>query len=338
MNSYYNIFLNITQSVERLVQDEHNSLEIKQSATTLSESVKPCIEELKQSATKLKQLMLVCSNELNHAENVWLCKPTITEAVKDQIWEQLGEISGRSIRLRQLGSQSKDEAVSQAKKSLNIGIECLRNKWFVDAKGQPKKGVGWDDKKGFINEIKPIIDFLHERLDQILKEHLNLVYEELKNIQLEPILHYISLLDRQKQDELNKQMKSLASEVKTKFNNPIEYLPNYIPSLKMTISPDLKALIDNGWGDIYWEDVVTFKNKVSIKIDKFITTIFEDRVKLGIEIIANAIAFYNDFLEQQERYQQETPEQREAEKAWIEQQHQALAQVVNSIETILNAS
>ncbi len=64
----------------------------------------------------------------------------------------------------------------------------------------------------------------------------------------------------------------------------------------------------------------------------------EHRVKLATEAIAKAIAFYNDFLEQQERYQQETPEQREAEKASIDQQHQELVRVRDRIEVILNAS
>lgn len=71
-------------------------------------------------------------------------------------------------------------------------------------------------------------------------------------------------------------------------------------------------------------------------IDNIITSIFEDRVKLAIQSLEQAIAFYNDFLEQQERYQQETPEQREAEKAWIDQQRRELARVQNGIEAILS--
>lgn len=108
--------------------------------------------------------------------------------------------------------------------------------------------------------------------------------------------------------------------------------------LKTTINPDLKALVDQGWGDIYWEDVVKFKDKVSLKIDKFITAIFDDGVKLAAEAIEKTITFYNDFLEQQERYQQETPEQHEAEKAWRNQHRQELARVQDAIEAILNAS
>jgi hypothetical protein len=72
-------------------------------------------------------------------------------------------------------------------------------------------------------------------------------------------------------------------------------------------------------------------------MEKFITAIFDDRVKLATKALEQAIAFYNYFLERQERYQQETPEQREAEKAWIDQQRQELARVQNGMEAILSA-
>jgi hypothetical protein len=40
-----------------------------------------------------------------------------------------------------------------------------------------------------------------------------------------------------------------------------------------------------------------------------------------------AIAFYNNFLERQNRYQQETPDQRQAEKVWLAQRWLELGQV-----------
>ena len=154
MNNYFNTFQNITQSVEQLLNDEHNSLEIEQSARSLSNSVQSCIEELKQSATRLKRLVLVCSEELYHAENIWLNKPKIAEAAKHEIWEQLGELNGRSIKIRNLGSQCKYETVNKAKKYWEKRIDYLRKKYFVDAQNQHKKGIGWDEKNNFITEVK----------------------------------------------------------------------------------------------------------------------------------------------------------------------------------------
>lgn len=338
MNNYFNTFENITQSVEQLLKDEHNSLEIKQSATSLKNSVKPCIEELKQSATKLKQLILVCSDDLYRAENIWLSKPMIASAAKHEIWEQLGEISGRTIKIRQLGSKCKEEAVKQAKQYWDKQIDYLRNNWFIDAKGQQKKGVGWNDKKVFSTAIQFQVDnLLYERIVIIIKEKLFLVYQDFLNINLKSYQYYLNLLDQQKKAELNKQIDLITIETENKFKNTIEHLPTYHLELKINVSPDLKALLEQGWGDINWEDVVKFKDNVSAKIEKFIIAFFDDRIKLVSEAMEKAIAFYNDFLEQQHRYQQETPEYREAEKAWIYQQRQELTQMQDGIEVILNA-
>jgi hypothetical protein len=337
VNNYFNTFENITQSVEQLLKDEHNSLEIKQSATSLRNSVKPCIEELKKSATKLQELILVCSNDLYRAENIWQSKPMIASAAKPEIWQQLGEISGLSIKISQIGSQCKNEAVKQAKESWNKEIEYLRKRWFIDAKGQPKKGVGWDEKKGFSNEIKSEVDKLCEKITVIIKQGLILVYQELININLESCHKYVNMLDQQKKAELHKQIDLINIEIEKKFKNPIENLPKYHLGLKTSVNPYLKVLVELGWGDINREDVVKFQNNVSVKIENFITAIFDDRIKFATETMANAIAFYNDFLEQQERYQQETPKQRKAEKAWIYQQHQQLTQIQDGISVILNA-
>ena len=338
MNGYFNTFLNLDQSIGKLLEDEHNSLEIKQSAVNLKESVKPCIEELIQSATRLKRLAVVCSDKLYHSENVWLSKPRIAEAAKSEIWEQLGEISGCSFRIRKLGSQCKDEAVKQAKKYWDERIELLRKIWFIDTKGQPKKGIGWSEKESFIKQVHPKLKLQSQEMNQIINKNLSLVYKEVTNIHLEAILHTVSLLDQQNKAHYSKQIDLIVSNIETKFANPTEHLPNYLLKLETAISPDVKALVDKGWGDMLWEDVVKFKERVASKIDKFITAIFDDRVKLATEALEQAIAFYNDFLERQERYQQETPEQREAEKAWIDQQRQELERVQSGIEAILNAN
>ncbi len=158
MNFYFKTFQDIDQSVEQLLKSEHDSLEIKQSATSLRESVAPCVEELKQSAARLQRLVLNCTTELQQAENVWLSKQRVREATSCEIWEQIGEISGRSIRIRHLGIQCKDKTMKQSEQSLDKRIEYLRNKWFIDEKGHQRKGVGWDYKRGFVNEINPVLN------------------------------------------------------------------------------------------------------------------------------------------------------------------------------------
>ncbi|HEY9600289.1 MAG TPA: hypothetical protein V6C85_01675 [Allocoleopsis sp.] len=338
MNEYLRAFQDITQSAEQLLTDEHNSLEIQQSATRLGKSVQPCIEELKQSATKLKGLVHGCFNDLYHAEDVWHSKPRIAQAAKDEIWQQLGEISGRLFRIRSLANQLKRDSVGQAIQSWDYQITSLKSRWFIDSKGQLKKGIGWGEKEGFIKQISPIFNYHYVGSRIVNKGNLSSINAEINSIKIERIQYYISFLDNRDKAQYTNHFASIINKIEEKLSNPEALTAKYFQELKPAVNLDLTALINNGWGDIYWEDVVKFRDKISYKIEKFITAIFDDRVELVTEALEPAIAFYNDFLERQERYQQETPEQREAEKAWIDQQRQQLEQVQRGIEAILNDS
>ena len=204
MNNYFNTFQNITQSVEQLLNDEHNSLGFEQSARRLNESIQPCIEELKQSATRLKRLVLVCSDELYHTEDIWLSKPKIAEAAKHEIWEQIGEISGRSIRIRHLGSRCKDEAVNQANKSWEKRIDYLRKKYFVNAQGKLKKGIGWDEKENFINEVKLESEKQSEQIDRLIffKLYLSIFFNYCISITLNALKVAILIKKKDQEDPL----------------------------------------------------------------------------------------------------------------------------------------
>ncbi|WP_292769129.1 hypothetical protein [Nostoc sp. NOS(2021)] len=78
------------------------------------------------------------------------------------------------------------------------------------------------------------------------------------------------------------------------------------------------------------------KNKLPAKLDEIIGSVFENRVESVCRVIAQAIALYENLLEQQEKAHNETLEQREAEKWWIYQKRQELEQVQNGLEVILS--
>lgn len=203
-------------------------------------------------------------------------------------------------------------------------VERLRNKWFVDGDKRHKNGIGWGDKEGFIKDIRPGVDIQFQKLNLIIRHSLNLVYQEISTIDLESTQNYVNLLEKQGKADLSTQINLMISEIETNFIDATEHLPDELKGFTNTVSPALEALVNQGWGDIYWEQVVKFKDEVSLRIEERITLIFDDRIKLVTKAIAQAIAFYNDLLERQERYQQETPEQRKAEKAWIDQQRREL--------------
>lgn len=103
-----------------------------------------------------------------------------------------------------------------------------------------------------------------------------------------------------------------------------------------SVSNTARVLAKEGALGISREQFIKTSEEVATKLEKVVVAIFDELSKLVTKAIEQAISFYNDFLELRKRYQQETPEQREAEKAWIEQQRQELIQVQNGIEVILN--
>ncbi|MBK1987635.1 hypothetical protein A0J48_008805 [Sphaerospermopsis aphanizomenoides BCCUSP55] len=56
------------------------------------------------------------------------------------------------------------------------------------------------------------------------------------------------------------------------------------------------------------------------------------------EVVKETISIYENILEQQEKAHQETLEQREIEKAFINQKRQELEQVQKELQTIINKS
>ncbi len=200
---------------------------------------------------------------------------------------------------------------------------------------QPKKGVGWGEKDGFIKSLRAqIIEQLLE-LDTIMQHGLNIIYQEIKSIQLKLILHWIDILDQQTKSNLRKEIISIVRKIRNKFSDLSDLVTKQTKWFRNTVNRALEQLVNQGWGDITWEQVAKFRDQVSAKIEERINAIFDNRFQLVTKAITQAIAFYNDFLERQERYQQEPLEQRETEKTWIEQQRRELEQVQNSIEAIL---
>ncbi|MEH2284003.1 MAG: hypothetical protein V7K90_22205 [Nostoc sp.] len=77
-------------------------------------------------------------------------------------------------------------------------------------------------------------------------------------------------------------------------------------------------------------------DKLSEKLDEIVGSVFNSRVESASRVIAQAIALYENLLEQQEKAHNETLEQREAEKIWIYQKRQELEKVQNGLEIILS--
>ena len=78
------------------------------------------------------------------------------------------------------------------------------------------------------------------------------------------------------------------------------------------------------------------KNKLPTQLDEILNSVFNSRIESASRVITEAIALYENLLEQQEKAHNETLEQREAEKMWIYQKRKELEQVQNGLEVILS--
>ena len=376
MNDYFNTFQTIEQSVEQLLTGEQNSPEIEQAATSLRKSVQPCIEELKQSSARLKQLVQVSFEDLYQAEDVWNSKPRIAEAAKHEIWEQLGEISGCSFRIRNLATQYREDAVKQARQSWYKQVEYLRKKWFADAEnGENKDLVTWKIDN-FIQDLDIRLYLQSQDLNIILNKIVKTLDKELKIISLNKLDDCINLLDQNAKSRFNSPFNQIFSEFQATFSESTDFVtvsnrklndavsPNVeslmnqvflIPSLNQKLADAVNSTVESlmaqvshipgfkrsnkqGIFSISWHWFTPVEIQIIATIDNIITEAFDARVGLVTQALEQVIAFYNYFLERQDRYQQETPEQREAEKAWIDQQRRELDRVQQGIEAILNTN
>jgi hypothetical protein len=332
-------FQNIAQSAVVVAADDYKSLEIKESATTVIKSVQPGFDELRESATRLEKVVQKCRKDIDHAEDVWTCKLGIVQASKQEIWQQLGELSGCHVRINELGEQCQNSAIDKSQDYWDKIFDVrVKQKWFIDAANKQKKGIGWKEKADFIKDIPIVMNLVCMEIDQIIKRSLGLVYQDLSTINLKVLTQYFQNLDKQTKDVLKHQMNLTFSDIANKFEQPTVYLPENTQSLRSELISALDNLSKYRLGDLFWEEVVNLKKQVSTAIDNFINSIFDDRLKVGSQALVQAMIFYNEFLEKQDRYQKETPAQRQAERAWIDSQWTEIQRVEKGIKIILNSS
>mgnify|MGYP000254971980 CR=1 FL=1 len=340
MNEYLKAFQAITLFSDRLLADEYQSVEIKQSATQLSLDVEPCIDEIKQSAIRLKGLLQVCFKDVSQAEDVWNSKPRIAGASPVDVWEQIGELSGCDVRIRSLGKQGKYDTVTKVRQSWSDKATKLKNQWFLWDKNSQvfqRDTIGFFEKDNLHKEWRNEVDSQAERVSLIMENELSLIFKELQSIDIEKIEFCIECFDIKSQARFRERLQSIGSEIVSKFTEPLKYLPDsYMKTFKETLKEPVETLVHKSKIGISLVDFEDSCKVIELILDNVILAIFDARMKLAIQTVEKAMMFYNNFLEKQVRYQQETAEQRATEKNWIECQRQQLREVQQYIDAVIN--
>ena len=156
MNEYFTSLRAIAQSSTELLAGQYHSvesLEIKQSATTLRSSIQPCLDDLLQAQAQLGKNLMGCMKTLEQSEAVWHSKQQIIAVSDSVILAKVGEISGCWNRLQQFAAEEKAKIIEQANQNWLNQIEELKKKFFFDSKSQKREVIGWGEKDGFTREL-----------------------------------------------------------------------------------------------------------------------------------------------------------------------------------------
>uniref|UniRef100_UPI000D1DC082 hypothetical protein n=1 Tax=Cyanothece sp. BG0011 TaxID=2082950 RepID=UPI000D1DC082 len=253
MNENFAKFQKINQSVDKLLENKYNSVEseeIKKSANQLKNSIEPCINELKASANRLQKLIEVCSRDLDHAKDVLESKERIVNASPQEIWTQVGDLTGIQFKLKMLGNDCKNLALEEVKQYTQRYFDRLKREHFTDYKtNKTRSKIGLWDKDHFNDHMEKRLDNYVDQIDYITSKHLDQIYLEVAKINIEQLKNHFSLFDK-------KYVTNLYQEFDEEINQ-ISYLHKKTFDL-FTFS--IKRLPD--LHKIFQEDINKWKNRI----------------------------------------------------------------------------
>ena len=337
MQQHWQTLNTILDSVTALQEDQYHSidsLEIKESAKSFETSLQPCLKELSESSTRLTSLLENSLKELQQAEAIWLSKARIAKVDTSKIWQQLTILTGYSLKIKQIENELQQSAIDKAETACQKIFKKLIKTYFSDSKKGIKESVSWGDKSKLNKAIKPTLDIYDQQLNKILSEDLISLFQLFRNLNLDYLFSCYSLFDKNNYKKYLTKTKLILNKINNDINHP-DYIDNFL-ILKLSYSFDATL---NDWekrfGDIYYHEVSSFEKKVINTSTSRVQMVIDDRVKLALSIIEEMITFYSELLEKQNRYRQETPEQRLAEKHWIDKQKETLVKMQADISSIL---
>jgi len=200
-DDYFKAFQSFTQSIEKFLTVERGSLEIK------------------QAVTKINALIQEGLDGLHQAEEVLDGKLELSEAERQKIFEQIGEVSGRDGKVTSLANQLMQQSFEEADESWNEWAEELGDRIAEkSADWSSKHSHIWSQDKlirdyadQFVRDLsKELDDWVNKKLwDLIVKQNLEVLDKEILD-EIEAIRQGFQLFDQQ-----------LSTSLVTQFNNVV---------------------------------------------------------------------------------------------------------------------
>lgn len=352
-NKYLIKFQDFTKSLEHFLIIERGSLEVK------------------KIINKLNSLIQSIEAELKETEGILEGKVHLSESEKINILEQIGEISGVYYRIMETGEVLTKITIDEVTNSWNKWVENLDNRLIEKSQyWESDHSMFWDQEKVikdyqdcffrdlkeelskwenqyFISILKKKLDFL----DNYIRAEFQTIQENIEDINIKN--HNIS-------NKLSNQINTTISNIETEFvlggiHIGAGAILGGILGLAFPLgwgilgSSAIGALL--GWfgGEHDREKERNIKTKVfelginrfteSLEqifpeIDSKIESIFNERMELTRKAIDETIFIYESLLEKQDKFYQETLEQRQTEQHWINLKQQEIDQINTKIEKL----
>ncbi|MFB2937569.1 dynamin family protein [Aerosakkonemataceae cyanobacterium BLCC-F154] len=338
-------FQKFTQSVENFLTVDKGNLKIKQSV----EAIQLVIQE---SLTTLQQAEAALDGKIN-----------LSEAERRKILEQIGEASGRDVKIRLLADKLLDEVRQPVDKSWNQWVNSLEDRlrkksdkwtsenspiWSRDALARDFAGQFNDDLAAELDiwithQLQArILKEPLETLDSAIDQHLTTILSGLQSLNQNinnssPNLAYFNekIASGTTTDEW------FGSVGMTGF--AVTVIPVFMAAYQLSL---LKVVTDMMLGgvtnmikgnafDLGYQEFKKSKENVFSEMKNMINSLFEQRVTEASDSIAKVMTYYETLLEQQEKAHQQNLQERELEKTSIAQKRQELEQVQKEIAALL---
>ncbi|MGI2904050.1 dynamin family protein [Tolypothrix sp. VBCCA 56010] len=357
-DEYSKSFDNFTQSVENFLINERGVIKNNR-----------CVADINYLVQKTL-------NGLEQAEQILDRKVNISEVEKQKIFEQIGEASGRDVRIRLVASQLIEQVIEEAAESWDKWCEGLGDRMV-------EKSQRWSSEHSPVwSQDKLIKDYTNQFVRDLSKEINEWGNKQLKDVILPNSLKVLNANIEYELDAIQAKFKNIEQQVKANFSEQLQLSINGITDdfmglggfggglgiggalavglLAFTgigfftiIIASLAATIAGSFGlgmfdvdglhdqikmkifEIGFQKFDDSMDKVSEKLHEITTSVFDTKVESASRVIAQAIALYENLIEQHEQAHKETVEEQQTQKAWISEKRQEIEKVKNDIEAIL---
>jgi uncharacterized tellurite resistance protein B-like protein/GTPase SAR1 family protein len=194
-DDYLKAFQSFTQSIEKFLTVERGSLEIKQASTRISGLIQEGLDGLHQ------------------AEEILDGNVNLSEGDKQKILEQIGEASGRDVRIRRIADQLIQQSFEQANEAWDKWAEELGDR-IAD------KSAYWSSNAN--EKAKIFQDYTNQFIRDISAELNNWIIQDVENGILRPNIEYLEREISQEIEAIHSSLKTLDLKIGSNLSSQID--------------------------------------------------------------------------------------------------------------------